>query len=77
MTPSKAFFSDSQYKDSKHAIGYICADVIVCYPPGIPILCPGELICREHIEYIDEVKKCGGNVLGMSEDQRFRTVKNL
>lgn len=44
----------NQYKEVelKYALSRICMEVIADYPPGIPILLPGEVIKKEHIEYL-------------------------
>jgi arginine decarboxylase len=35
--------------------GRICADQIVPYPPGIPVLVPGQLITRNVAEYVADL----------------------
>ncbi len=37
----------------------ICSEFVMCYPPGIPILAPGELITQEIIDYIIYAKRKG------------------
>ncbi|HHW32049.1 MAG TPA: aminotransferase class V-fold PLP-dependent enzyme [Clostridiaceae bacterium] len=49
------------------AEGRISKEIITPYPPGIPLLCPGELITREIIEYIHELISKGCRVNGVSE----------
>ncbi|WP_461201925.1 aminotransferase class I/II-fold pyridoxal phosphate-dependent enzyme [Anoxybacillus sp. TBDG-1] len=39
------------------AIGYVCAQMVVPYPPGIPILLIGEIVTKQHIELIQHLKK--------------------
>lgn len=43
----------------------ISGDFIIPYPPGIPILCPGELITKDIIEYINFLKKSNIQILGL------------
>jgi arginine/lysine/ornithine decarboxylase len=38
------------------------------YPPGIPILAPGELITKEAVEYIRYAKEKGCNVTGTQDE---------
>lgn len=46
----------------------IAAEAICPYPPGIPIILPGECICSDHIDYIyEEVLKQGGFVTGITK----------
>ncbi|WP_027400371.1 aminotransferase class I/II-fold pyridoxal phosphate-dependent enzyme [Anaerovorax odorimutans] len=49
------------------AEGYLCASSIIPYPPGIPILCPGELIEKGVIEYIKALRFSGEKVIGVNE----------
>jgi len=44
------------------------------YPPGIPILSPGEVISAEAIDYLRAVERMGGMING-PEDARLRTIK--
>ncbi len=47
------------------AVGRICGTIIVSYPPGTPLLCPGEIIEGYAIKYIKKVISAGGTVLGI------------
>lgn len=63
-------FLDSSLKiPLKNAEGCICADVVTPYPPGIPMLCPGEVITSEHIKYLTNVIRAGAQVHGLGIDQ--------
>ncbi len=42
----------------------ICSEVVMCYPPGIPILAPGERITREILNYIQYAKEKGCSMTG-------------
>jgi arginine/lysine/ornithine decarboxylase len=59
-TPQKAFYSDKELVPIKECAGRICGEFVMCYPPGIPILSPGEMITDEIIDYIlfSEEKGC-------------------
>lgn len=48
--------------------GLICASSIIPYPPGIPFICPGEMIGREEIEYIRLLRNRGEKVIGVDEN---------
>ena len=39
--------------------GHVCSEFVMCYPPGIPILAPGEIITQEILEYIRYGKEKG------------------
>ena len=51
-TPQEAFYADKRQIPIRETAGAICAELVMCYPPGIPILTPGERITGEIIEYI-------------------------
>lgn len=59
-----AFLSVARPVSVEEAVGRISADTIVTYPPGSPILTPGERIDPEIVEYIVSAKKAGLNLLG-------------
>ena len=52
MLPREAFFADKERVALERAAGRVSAEQVVFYPPGIPVLCPGELVSRELIAYI-------------------------
>ena len=47
------------------AVGRISAVTVTAYPPSIPIILPGEVISREHLEYINRVEGSGGKIIGI------------
>ena len=49
------------------AEGLICASSIIPYPPGIPLVCPGEKLDAETIEYILALRNLGEKVIGVTE----------
>lgn len=48
----------------QEAIGRICADMVIPYPPGIPVLMYGEKITKEHVQYIHELQETGARFQG-------------
>jgi arginine/lysine/ornithine decarboxylase len=52
MSPQKAFYSPKVSLPIEETEGAVCGEFVMCYPPGIPILAPGEKISREIIDYI-------------------------
>lgn len=50
----KAYFSPSERVPLSKAAGRICARAVTPYPPGVPILCPGEEIQQLHIEFLKQ-----------------------
>ncbi|NLC67276.1 MAG: aminotransferase class V-fold PLP-dependent enzyme, partial [Clostridiaceae bacterium] len=53
----------------KRSIGKASRDFIVPYPPGVPVVCPGEIVTGETVEYIYSLIELGGNVNGVYEKE--------
>ncbi|MCR5617057.1 MAG: aminotransferase class I/II-fold pyridoxal phosphate-dependent enzyme [Clostridiales bacterium] len=68
-TPQEAFYAQKEKLPIDQTIGRICAESVMCYPPGIPILAPGEMITKEILDYINLAKEKGCSMQGPeSED---------
>jgi len=52
LTPREAYFSEKTILPLKEAIGRICGETLSPYPPGMPVIVPGEIITKEIVEYI-------------------------
>jgi lysine decarboxylase len=52
MLPRDAFFAPKETVPASHAAGRICAEQITPYPPGIPVIIPGERITVELLDYL-------------------------
>lgn len=74
MTPQQASHADSETILIEHAIGRISADTIMIYPPGIPLIIPGEVISEKVVEMYHFYSRNIGNVLGENEQQNQITV---
>jgi len=66
-TPRKAFYADKESLPLEESAGRICSEFVMCYPPGIPILAPGELITPEIIGYIKYAKEKGCSMTGTED----------
>jgi lysine decarboxylase len=64
LTPQKAFYQDKKSVTLKGGIGHIAGEFVMCYPPGIPILAPGERITKDIIDYIIYAKEKGSVLTG-------------
>lgn len=64
MTPHRAFYAPKKSLVLEKCVGHICAEFVMIYPPGIPILSPGELVTKEIVEYIRYAKQKGCSMLG-------------
>ena len=64
FTPQKAFYHDKKSIPLKKCVGHIAGEFVMCYPPGIPILAPGERITEAVIEYIIYAREKGSSITG-------------
>lgn len=64
MTPREAFFAPKGSVPFDEAEGRIAAEQVMFYPPGIPILCPGDIIDAASLHYIRAMQSLGLKVVG-------------
>lgn len=64
FTPQKAFYHDKKSVLLRESEGHISGEFVMCYPPGIPILAPGERISKDIIDYIIYAKEKGSSITG-------------
>ena len=76
QTPRRAFYAGKESLPLDEAAGRICSEFVMCYPPGIPILAPGELITPEIIAYIRYAKEKGCQMTG-TEDIELKHLNVL
>lgn len=72
--PRDAFNSPKKPLLLKNSIGMISGEFLMAYPPGIPILCPGEEITKEIVDYVQKLKSTGLYVQG-TEDPEVEYIK--
>jgi arginine/lysine/ornithine decarboxylase len=79
FSPQEAFYSDKQSLPLKECKDKVCAEFVMCYPPGIPILAPGELITEEILEYIVYAKEKGCSMTGPEDMElnRLNVMKGI
>jgi arginine decarboxylase len=58
----------------KESCGRTSMSIITPYPPGIPAICPGEVISQDAIEYVNSIIALGGKVTGLSGDGEISIV---
>ena len=73
MTPQESFYAPKEQLPIQEAEGRICSEFVMCYPPGIPILAPGEETTDEIIEYILYAKEKGCSMTG-PEDEKIEKL---
>ena len=76
VSPQEAFYSQKKSVRIMDAVGAVSGEFVMCYPPGIPILAPGELITKEIAQYIVYAKEKGCSMQG-TEDPAVEYLKVL
>ena len=66
-SPQDAFYAAKRSLPIRETKGCISGEFVMCYPPGIPILAPGEMITEEIIEYIIYAKEKGCSMQGTED----------
>lgn len=73
-TPKEAFYSNKKSLPIEETAGKTAAEFLMCYPPGIPILAPGERVTKEILDYIRYAKKKGCQITG-PEDMSIKKLQ--
>lgn len=66
-TPKEAFYAEKRSVPIEKSGGMVCSEFVMCYPPGIPILAPGERITKEILDYIAYAKEKGCFMTGTED----------
>ncbi len=74
MSPRSAFYAKTEVVPLQEAVGRTMAEMVMVYPPGIPILLPGEVITEDNVDYIEENLRAGLPVQG-PDDPEIRLIK--
>lgn len=76
-TPRDAFYAEKELLPIRSTVGRICGEFVMCYPPGIPILAPGEMITAEIVDYILFAKEKGCSMQGPEDGslERLNVLK--
>lgn len=64
LAPQEAFYAEQQSLPLDETNGRVCGEFVMCYPPGIPILAPGERITKDILDYIKFAKEKGCSLTG-------------
>ncbi|MBI9108502.1 MAG: aminotransferase class I/II-fold pyridoxal phosphate-dependent enzyme [Spirochaetales bacterium] len=64
LPPRKAYFSKTKIIPWSEITGKVAAEPAAPYPPGIPVLYPGEIITKEIFEFLNSVKAAGRHMHG-------------
>lgn len=63
LTPREAYFASYRTVPLKQAVGEIPTEFITVYPPGIPVIVPGERITAEAVEYVEAMRRLGAIIV--------------
>ena len=72
MTPREAALSQQTMVHRADAAGRTCAEMVMFYPPGIPLLMPGEVVTRETLDVCQHLLAAGANPY--ATDPTFETI---
>jgi len=72
LTPRRAFFAPKRQVPWTEAADKVAGEMIAPYPPGIPVIYPGEILTRETWEYLEQYRRDGRHIQGPA-DRELRT----
>jgi arginine/lysine/ornithine decarboxylase len=75
-SPQEAFYADKVSLPLEESCGRVCSEFVMCYPPGIPVVAPGERITAEILDYIRYAKAKGCSMTG-PEDPDIQRINVL
>ncbi len=78
-SPKEAFYADKKSLLIDETIGETAAEFLMCYPPGIPIIAPGEKITKEIVNYVHYARKKGCQITGPEDMsiQRLQVINHV
>ncbi len=68
-SPQEAFYAEKTSVPIENSAGHVCSEFVMCYPPGIPILAPGERITTQILDYIKYAKSKGCSLTGPEDPE--------
>ena len=74
MSPRDAFFADYDVVAMDDAIGRISAELVAPYPPGVPVLVPGEEVTSQAIEAL-ALSLRAGNRIAYAADPTLKSLQ--
>lgn len=77
VSPQEAFYAEKESLPIMETSGRISSEFVMCYPPGIPILTPGERVTEEILNYIRYAKEKGCSMTGPEDAgiERLQVLK--
>lgn len=74
MDPRTAFFAAHETVDANRAVGRVCAELIAPYPPGVPVLAPGEIVTTHALDALRGALADGGRI-AYAADSTLSTIQ--
>lgn len=76
IPPRQAYISKTKEVKLQESVGKISAEIVTTYPPGIPILIPGEKITKQIADYIEHEINYGTKITGIYniKEKKIRVV---
>lgn len=69
LSPREAFFASKKKASIRECLGDICGELLCSYPPGIPVLIPGEVITESALSYLSDIRNMGAVISGAADPQ--------
>lgn len=76
VPPQEAFYAPKESLPVSESVGRVCGESVMSYPPGIPIIAPGEIITNDVVEYILYAKEKGCFLTG-AQDSTMQSIQVL
>lgn len=79
VTPQQAFYAEKESLPLRESLGRVSSEFVMCYPPGIPILAPGERITAKILDYIEYAREKGCSMTGPEDAdiQHLNVLRDL
>jgi lysine decarboxylase len=74
MPPRDAFFCRNETLSAREAVGRVSAELVAPYPPGVPVLAPGEVITSAALDALRAARADGGRI-AYAADPTLATVQ--
>ena len=74
ISPREAAFATKKEIPFLESVGKVSGEYIIPYPPGIPLVCPGEEITKEILEYVKHLQNLGGDIIG-TKDENLEVIR--
>ena len=69
LTPRESFFTKKRRVCIEDSLGEICGEFICPYPPGLPVLIPGEVVTQDSLSYLINFRDLGMTISGAADGE--------